>query len=100
MELSILYSTILVILFARNSDAIASKTNSVNLNYSLPLNRFIFLGKNRSFLHKYKLNESSHYSIKLPGDWWNVSDSYTAQNGIKLKLFAIPERKELKQKKS
>ncbi len=91
LDMKILFSSILLLVFPKNSDAILPKITPMGKLFSI--SHFEFITDHRKYLDGGRGKKVS-YKLKMPLNWWYASDSYTFFNNSKVGT-AEGERKKL-----
>ena len=91
LDMKILFSSILLLVFPKNSDAILPKITPIGKLFSI--SHFEFITDHRKYLDGGRGKKVS-YKLKMPLNWWYASDSYTFFNNSKVGT-AEGERKKL-----
>ncbi len=81
LDMKILFSSILLLVFPKNSDAILPKITPMGKLFSI--SHFEFITDHRKYLDDGRGKEVS-YKLKMPLNWWSASDSYTVFNNSKV----------------
>ena len=74
LDLQLLLLTLIVIVFAKNSDSSDAKINFYNRLFSLPGSSFLF-GKIISLYQSITNSQNEYYKLLLPQDWWVQTNS-------------------------
>jgi lipopolysaccharide/colanic/teichoic acid biosynthesis glycosyltransferase len=90
LDLKILLSTLVLVIFAQNSDGIIQRLTTIEKIFST--SQFEFLIDHGKYLKK-NTSAIKSYSLKIPNDWWCISDSYAGVNFSKIKQNKFLERK-------
>ncbi|MCL6098512.1 MAG: sugar transferase [Bacteroidetes bacterium] len=77
LDMKILFSSILLLVFAKNSDAILPKITPMGKLFSI--SHFEFITDHRKYLDGGRGKEVS-YKLKMPLNWWYANDSHTIFN--------------------
>lgn len=77
LDMKILFSTILLLVFAKNSDTMLPKLTSLRKLFSM--SHFEFITDHRKYLDGGRGKEVS-YKLKMPLNWWYANDSHTIFN--------------------
>lgn len=91
LDMKILFSTILLIIFAKNSDAILPRISSIGKLFSI--SHFEFVTDHGKYIEDER-GKTKSYLLKMPLNWWYVSDSYSNSPSAKSKSTEVrPEKK-------
>jgi len=100
LDLNIFFATIPLILFAKNSDAIVPRIDFISKLFSLSLGEVTLDQQKQFHLIKVRKEKSNTYTLKIPLNWWYMSDSYSNSKRPATKIIDIIDGKEVKQKLS
>jgi lipopolysaccharide/colanic/teichoic acid biosynthesis glycosyltransferase len=90
LDFKILLSTIPIVLFAKNSDAIIPRIDFIKKFFSLSIGEFSLNHNRISSAEKLKAELSKTYKLKIPLDWWYVNNSYSNAD-LEHKLIVIKD---------
>jgi lipopolysaccharide/colanic/teichoic acid biosynthesis glycosyltransferase len=76
LDLKILFSTIPIVLFAKNSDAIVPRIDFIKKLFFLSVGEFSFDHRKIFFAEKLRTEELKKYVLQIPTNWWYASSSY------------------------
>lgn len=100
LDLNIFLATIPLILFAKNSDAIIPRIDFISKFFSSSIAEFRVFNKEVLLNMNTAKDNFKSYSIKLPLNWWYMSDSYSNSGKKDITIINIADWTELKRKSS
>lgn len=100
LDLNIFLATIPLILFAKNSDAIIPRIDFISKFFSSSIAEFRVFNKEVLLNMNTAKDNFKSYSIKLPLNWWYMSDSYSNSGKKDITIINIVDWTELKRKSS
>lgn len=98
LDLNIFLVTIPIILFARNSDAIIPRIDFISKFFSSSIAEFSVFNKEVLLNMNTAEDNFKSYSIKIPLNWWYMSDSYSNSCKKDITIIKISDWRELKRK--
>ena len=100
LDLNIFLTTVLLVLSAKNSDAIVPGINFISKFFSSSIAEFRVLNKTNSFNMKTTKEKFKSYTIKIPSSWWYMSDSYSNSGKKETTIIKIADWDKLKRRSS
>jgi lipopolysaccharide/colanic/teichoic acid biosynthesis glycosyltransferase len=89
LDFKIFLTTIPIIMFAKNSDAFAPRIDFISGLFSLSIGEFA-INYNNEFISKIINQEKKKtYTLKIPLNWWYMSDSYSNAAGNSKSIYMI-----------
>ena len=98
LDLKIIVTTIPIVLLAKNSDAIVPRLDFISRLFSLSIEEFIIRYKKHFQSSNLFKDKNGTYTVKVPMNWWVMSDSYTNSEKRTAKIINIDREKNIKQK--
>ncbi len=100
LELNSFLKTVILVLSAKNSDAIVPGINFISKFFSSSIAEFRVLNKTNSFNMKTTKEKFKSYTIKIPSSWWYMSDSYSNSGKKETTIIKIADWDKLKRRSS